>query len=846
MSLVSLSSESSIVPNLVQNPNNFKNNFPQPLVLKPHSQVAITNLTFTSVDGEFFLIQGNDDMTSFSGNNKLLFGFDDADATAGYDVAILNTGKYTSAELATEIARAMNAANRMKYYTISCTFTAGQPNANAPVLDKFTISYNETAGLNPAVYSRGDWTPSNRVDSGNVIATDAQFSITDHAGNPKAVDGKKIAIADVPTGSSSRRRACTAFAWSKGLLLYTQQEGGGSYTFSVALSDGATDVPDSTSSAKIHTARFGLVRPTLAGGDLAGSIGNVDDDMKFRIGRADIKITTFRQGNGNRVRVTLSLPRYDGSPLFNDHRTRVVREFLTGGMGLTSRSFLQFRITPYYRTNDFIVQMFLSQDGGATFTGLANGLGGNADDGRPKIYTTTMGGFADGNNGHPTNFTSVIYTTQGVPDGAGGVIAGTQVFQHFLPACVALIPWVSLPRQREGVNQDSYTGLNLLDGTSDAPCLFQLNENGGTITATNKYTISFNNSATGNGYDGVITIAIAPTGADNAPVPTANIVGRAFKQDARDISKWALYADDNTPIGNAVAIGDMVYDLSNATGTLTLTGLTGGNWVGDRVGVNKPKPTTEPIYTEVSLVENPVDQVIYNRRAQDQIGSAFPHEKEFTAAPTARTLLGVIQPLGEIQSVFRGIVGRVTQSDVDDVGTGAHRRLEVGLAGNVQRLLGFSQSSFANAANDRDVESDSVVQFVRDTSSNIHVSIPELSNVKSVEGESSQQYKTIAVLPKNTFTTDESGVMSYLANYESYIDINNADDLHLNELSLQVRRPNGKISKYIGGTCRATLKFREDPERARERAFERLADRMALKQTQTSQVLINPNQFVGS
>ncbi len=844
MSLVSLSSRNENVQGLVQNPNNFRNNFPQPLVLKPHSQVCLTNLTFTAVEGDLFEIQGNDDINSFTGNNKLLFGFDDAQETAGYDVAILTAGKYKATTLATEIARAMNEANRMKYYTISCVFSEGNPNANPVELDEFTISYTETAGLNPTVYARGDWTPSTRHTSTNVVFSDTSSSV---AGT--AVLQKRVAFSNTATATSHAE----AFSWQKGLLLYTQGQGGGSCSWTIPLSDGATALPDSDSSSRIHNMKFGLVRPTLAGTALEGVAGQVDARMRFQSTRSDIEIETLRDGNGNRINIYISRPKYDGRTIFEKSKRILVRSFTIGAItvpALRSIDFLMIRVTPFFRTNDFIVQIFKSIDGGATFTALANG-GGTARDGRPVVYTEDMGGFADGNGGNPAQFTSVVYSTRGVDDGAGGRIKA--IFEQFLPAVVNLIPWVRMPRQSiysggaggTPVNQQVYTGLDLLDGSEDAPCQFQLDIGGG-VTANNQYTISFQNSGTGYGYDGKISIAVNPT-TDDAPVPTTDVNGVAFKQDARDVSKWSIYTDDTVPIATAVPIGTMVYDLSTNTGGLTINGgFGGGNWVGTVVGTNKPSPLSTPAFSDITMVENPADSLTYLRRGSDVVGSIYPYEKIFTTAPTTNQVIGVVIAGGILNTAFRAILGQVTQNDIRNIGTGQYRRLTTQLSGTVQRTLGFSQTTVQLARATRQFLTDISPDYVLDGANNLHVSVPELSNVKSVEGESSQQYKTIAIVPKNTFTTDDTGVMSYLSSYENWIDVNNAETLNVNELSFQIRKPNGKVSKYVSGTTRATIKFREDPEVKRERMFEKMADRMALLQTQTSQPLIDRSSFVGS
>jgi hypothetical protein len=120
-----------------------------------------------------------------------------------------------------------------------------------------------------------------------------------------------------------------------------------------------------------------------------------------------------------------------------------------------------------------------------------------------------------------------------------------------------------------------------------------------------------------------------------------------------------------------------------------------------------------------------------------------------------------------------------------------------------------------------------------------------MSGVKSLEGESSQRYKTIKVIPKDSFSEDvSSSLLTYQANYEDWIDINNAGEQQINELSLQIRKPDGTLATWVDNTTRATIKFREDPEQKRSRELQSVLERISpLKNPQAELLVTN---FVGS
>ncbi len=63
---------------------------------------------------------------------------------------------------------------------------------------------------------------------------------------------------------------------------------------------------------------------------------------------------------------------------------------------------------------------------------------------------------------------------------------------------------------------------------------------------------------------------------------------------------------------------------------------------------------------------------------------------------------------------------------------------------------------------------------------------------------------------------------------------------------MQLRNADGKLAKFVDGTTRATVKFREDPEKKQERMFDRLAKQITQSQNPGQEILVNRGSFVGS
>ena len=83
----------------------------------------------------------------------------------------------------------------------------------------------------------------------------------------------------------------------------------------------------------------------------------------------------------------------------------------------------------------WVVRIQVSTDGGETYTDLADGKGNNPD-GRPNVYSETIAGVA---------FTSLIYSTVGIPDGSVVVVLIIQLMesQQQLPTLLQIAKHLS-------------------------------------------------------------------------------------------------------------------------------------------------------------------------------------------------------------------------------------------------------------------------------------------------------------------------------------------------------------------------------------------------------------------
>lgn len=109
----------------------------------------------------------------------------------------------------------------------------------------------------------------------------------------------------------------------------------------------------------------------------------------------------------------------------------------------------------------------------------------------------------------------------------------------------------------------------------------------------------------------------------------------------------------------------------------------------------------------------------------------------------------------------------------------------------------------------------------------LHIAIPQLNNIKTYEGarldsditgasslsaSNGDITNTIAVIPRQEFQSDrDTGELVYVAPYENWIDIKNAATLLINQITVLVRNADGTLAGDLTRETTAIFKIREDP-----------------------------------
>jgi hypothetical protein len=131
MSLITLSSSDNVKPYL------YSSHFPQPIRISAGSQVCCLKFIHFRDENEYLVNSMTDTLYFILGNKQ----------NDGKRKVVLTHGSYTPTELATEIARAMNASLQQQNYLWACSY--------ASVGDVFTISYSSQT--TPSA-TGGSWT----------------------------------------------------------------------------------------------------------------------------------------------------------------------------------------------------------------------------------------------------------------------------------------------------------------------------------------------------------------------------------------------------------------------------------------------------------------------------------------------------------------------------------------------------------------------------------------------------------------------------------------------------------------------------------------------------------------
>lgn len=797
MSLINLASKTNndIID---QQPFNFKNHFPQPIVVKPNSQVCLTHFYHFRDDGYYRIT---------SQNNVIGYMIANFRNNSDYRYATLNSGRYTGTELALEIARAMNSVILQENYNWQCVFTDANPLANPPELDKFVITYTNVT--TPATTTGGEW--EKLINSGNTTTATIV--------NDNAVSG----VSKIKNPSFTPTDFATAIL-DKGILLHEGIFRVKGLSFS---GDGTTFSED----MRPTECKIGLIRHSFS------SANNNNVNNSFKNTNGDILIDIVN--NGSYEIIISNLQQRQGSSSIDapngkiQIERRVINATNLAGMFDETHlfGFEIFRTSATTQNgHDFVIRMIKSTDGGASYVAITDGTGGNGADGRPLIYSQTINSVA---------YTSLIYTTRGIPDGSGGVVLNpinnksTATINRAIVKYAPFLPFVSI----EG-DQSKITGVDLANEKFTLQTFVENSGNtgtGGNVVADNVFTMEFREYTGANGYDWRWIVESAET-TPFVDLGSNDIHAYKFKQHTDDVLAFDVYADGNTPIATATIIGTLTYDPYDANGvgsfSLTITALPI-----DPVGFKGEavcQPTNEVIELECdgkfnsfgnkpTLFDGSVALAKHGQSNHNEL-----QHTELTLGGESGDGLGVA-----LQMASQILLGRLQQADIDDNDANPPRLDTNTAGGSLGATIGFGENVITNNRTTFDYTSDiAPIKIAGDDT--LHISIPELTNVKSQEGETSNIGKTIKVVPKSVFNVnDDNGALSYNSPYEDWIDINNGEDLELNELTIQIRKPDMTLATSLQPTTRATIKIRENPDRLREKANNDMLTKMSQLMTQS-------------
>jgi len=790
MSLINLASKSRN-ETIEQPPFNFKNHFPQPILIKPNSQVCLNHFYHFRDDGYYRITPAN---------NVIAFMISNFRNISGYRYAKVDDGRYEGDELATAIQSAMNKAILQENYTWSCVFTKGNPNANPVTEDLFNISYANVP--TPAQTKGGIWS---QIVNGN---SSEQMGIINND-----TDNNNSVCAHLGTGRASA-------ILENGIRLH---EGLARY-LGFGLEGEGTSF---TNAFKPHISTCGLVRHTLSSpsnanpfvnfnpfqGDILVDIGINADDGQYKL----VVSNLVQQGaggisspNGRRQEERRVIDAVDLDAMF-DTTDRFGFEFL--------------RTSATTRTgHDFVVRMLKSTDG-INYTAMADNVGGNnALDGRPNIYSQTINGVA---------YTSLIYTTKGVPSGVGNNVIvnpntgkSTASTNRGVLVYAPFHPFLSLDQFSAYI-----TGTDLHGQVATLQTEVENNTNTGAVADSVYKMIIVNHS--NNGYDYQLNILLAET-TPLAGNGSAQANGMVLKQNPDDPLEFVVYLNDTVPILAATSIGTLTYDPFTFNGIYQFS-LTSGfslnplGFEGSSVAVPKNSPVRISCSGKFNLLGN--KPTLFNGEVLDMTKHANAiHDEELhvdNSDATAGVALGADLPLASTL-----LVGRLTQDDIDDNDQNPARLNGNTRGGSIGSTIGYGENVLQNDNTTFNFNGNiAPIKLAGDDT--LHISIPELTGVKSMEGENENVGKTIKVIPKSVFSkSDDNSALTYDANYEDWIDINNAETLYLNELSLQVRKPDMTLATSLQPTTRASIKIREDPTKQAERQQAEMLERMSEMVTQ--------------
>ena len=770
MSLITLNSSGS-------RPEYFSSYLPQPIKIKPYSQVCLMKFlhfrdggvyTITGANNTFFYCIGGLAAQPSKANNAVRR-------------VVLSSGVYSGAELALEIQTKMNGVNQQQNFTFTCAFVDDDPTTSPPTVANFTISFASVAkpaagsvaySIDPANTSL---TPEFDVGVTNLTpTTTGEIDAVHTRGVGVSTDGIRThlgnyRIRDIPLDSS-----------------------------------GFVDADPATSDANFSRQTYGVCRDLLS--TLVDTGGNAN--KQFSEALQDVTIQLGVDGSENELRVGSILgqagtrwgqPNYVTPTVQRSINLKpVVAALLTSSAAL--EQWCDFRLgfvltTTQTAAGRCICQVEYSLDAGATYQFVTAGTGGNdAATGEPYFVDFKKAAPAGDDIEYPGTFwVSGVATFQNQGQTIRQTLLKTKNAPFHPTACFT------------GVQRFAYQ-----PDLPNAPANFRV-QGGGTPDFDIEPSTSIH------GY--TIKGTVAGGGKTYFFLPSLGKEGRTLA-GAKSAVKW--YINENDVAATDANTGSCIYSYHTTNvGGFTITEQGGATVIVNETAnklaamedVGKGADDYPPIIISSikNAANNPValdyqiqgsDQVFDQETIAELIADTLPPPQADDPATQSHA-----QAAGDdLSTKIILYTGRIDQVDLGNpANQGSPAYLDTNVHnGQLSGTLGLLRGVFVmpTAASTGQLVQ-SVVETQRISRDNVlMVSIPELSGLKSYQGidrmigkHLSGEAKVLAVLPREEFReSDSNGHLCYIAPFENWLDINNAQELVLNQLTIEVRILSGELA----------------------------------------------------
>lgn len=790
MSLVSLNSNG-------QSPHLFSCHFPQPIHIKPKSQVCLL---------KFLHFRDTHIYNITSANNLLMFciGNTQFDAIRPARIPI---GEYSGDELATAIEDAMNAVCQQQHYQFSCTFTPEDDTTSPPTLESFSISYASVATPAEVATPQADMQQlGNGLTLGTGLMSLSPLGLTEI---DPLIESNDFTVR-CPKGALTNNGSFSVDEMRFGNNFFDDQ------------------FPTQESTFGFDDFTLGLVRAELS------TLTNPNPNLEFKSDLQDVQIK-FDQSGIQLATIDVAGNSSVGSPNYAKERlcrqipSSAIRTLFVNTLGLDGESIPKFRLKVKYTlrasARRVIAQLFYDASLSGTYTPVPDGGLGQDANGNEYAQTFTSG---------TESFAGAIWVSDNASyndtSASGSSLRKQNILltkkAPFLPTAT-----IGVPLTRIGFPNLLQTGTVYEKGGVDSVITAYTGDHGYNykiVQGADEYYIKAQSGTEDNPFHALLqTSDIAYTGSG--------------------LLKYTI-GDQNL----AITLPD-----GSAGDTLTLKA---GAIIPQTVEIENTPVLLESVLNPedrgLVAVENNLGDGNTFLQEEEVIKKFFASNPDQEQSLEEGTQVGV-----DVAKKTILLLRQLNTADVAThsgspafIRSGQQSGTIGSTIGSVDNILVANSASTGGTIF---TSGQSTQRLAKDTV--ITVSVPELAGVKSFNGidqgagkNLSGVGKNIAVLPREEFEQrgeSTNGSLVYVSPFENWLDINNISDVYLNQLTVEVRMPSGELAKDLKPDTIAQIKFRQDPlamaEERQDKRYEELVSGLA-SAVQTGQILSGNIPTTGS